>query len=93
MLSPEPSEENAFILKKVEDTTKHDVFFIASTIPILEKFGKAAITTNMKYFEQEYLKEVIRILEKLIFFVLNIDVLDNRDALTADGESIYEIYC
>ena len=60
--------------------------FILSSIPVLDKFSKAAITVNKKYFEQEFLVLVISILEELIFFVLDIEKGDkDKDALSVDG--------
>ena len=84
MLSEVYSEENAFILKKVDEVEKQEIKFIQSFIPILDKFSKAIILNRQKYFQEKCLSIITDLLEQLIFFVLDIESKADHEAMDID---------
>ena len=85
ILSHRYSEENAFFIRKVTDEEKNDMLNVQSGLPILIRMSQILKWKKKEELTSQFLKNVIRVLVELIFFILKIDTTKLQDAVSCDG--------
>jgi hypothetical protein len=78
-LNKEFSSEDAYIVQKVNDTDKRDLFFVRSTLPIFKKLRTLFSSKNFDKTDPEHFNSLIATLKQVIVFLFDMDSVSSID--------------